>query len=165
VRELTLEPLSAAAFAPFGQVIEADYARSFPINDGFGRRFDLLATADVGEDAVAGLSIHRVAARTRPIEIRMLETQPLGAQSFIPMGRMDWLIVVADRPQPARCRAFFARGDQGVQFAAGVWRHPPLSIADQDFLVVDRHSPRDSLGVNHLEEWFAPGHSFALERV
>lgn len=165
MRELNLEPLGAAAFAPFGQVIEADYARSFALNEGGVRRFDLLATADVGEDAVAGLSIHRVAARTRPIEIRMLETQPLGAQSVIPMGRADWLIVVADRPTPARCRAFYARGDQGVQFAAGIWRHPLLSVVDQDFLVVDRHAPRDALGANHREEWFAPGDAFTLERV
>jgi ureidoglycolate lyase len=165
VRELTIEPLSAAAFAPFGQVIEADYARSFPINDGAARRFDLLATADVGDDAVAGLSIHRVAAHTRPLEIRMLETQPLGAQCFIPMGRSDWLIIAADRPVPERCCAFYVRGDQGVQFAAGIWRHPPLSFLDQDFLVVDRHAPRDALGANYLEEWFAPGETVMLERV
>lgn len=165
MRELTIEPLSPAAFAPFGQVIEADYARSFPINDGFTRRFDLLATADVGEGAVAGLSIHRPAARARPIEIRMLETQPLGAQSFVPLGGMDWLIVVADRPTPSRCRAFRARGDQGAQFAAGIWRHPLLCLAEQDFLVVDRHAPHDAMGANHQEEWFPPGEFLMLERV
>lgn len=165
MNKLPIEPLTPAAFAPFGRVIQADYARSFTLNNGAARRFDLLATADVGDEAIAGLSIHRAAARTRPFEIRMLERQPLGAQTFVPMERVDWLFVVADKPLPHRCRAFHARGDQGVQFAAGVWRHPLLTLSDQDFLVIDRHSPVDGLEANHQEEWFAPGDSVTLEMV
>ena len=146
-------------------MIEADYNRSFTMSEGALRRFDLLATADVGEYGVAGLSIQRSAMRPRPIGIRMLERQPLGAQSFVPMERKDWLVVVADNPSPKRLRAFFARGDQGVQINAGVWRHPLLTLHDQDFLVVDRHSPGDALDANHQEEWFAPGDSVELEPV
>ncbi len=163
--KLMIEPLTAAAFAPYGRVIHADYARSFTLNNGAERRFDLLATADVGDDGVAGLSIHRLAAQSRPFEIQMLERQPLGAQTFVPMERVDWLVVVADLPLPERCRAFHVRGDQGVQFAAGVWRHPLLTLSDQDFLVVDRHAMRDGLTSNHQEEWFAPGDAVTLEPV
>ena len=162
---LTIEPLTAAAFAPYGQVIEADYARSFALNDGAARRFDLLATADVGAGAVAGISIYRAARRARPIEIRMLETHPLGAQIFAPMERKDWLVVVAEKPAPQRCRAFHVRGDQGVQYAAGVWRHPLLTFSDQDFLVIDRHAPEDAMGDNHREEWLPPADILTLEQI
>lgn len=35
--------------------------------------------------------------------------------------------------------AFIARGDQGVNYAAGTWHHPLLAMnAVSDFLVVDR---------------------------
>lgn len=162
---LTIEPLTAAAFAPYGQVIEADYARSFTLDDGAARRFDLLATADVGEGAVAGISIYRAAMRARPIEIRMLERQPLGAQTFSPMEGKDWMVVVAEKPHPQSCRAFHARGDQGLQFAAGIWRHPLLALSDQSFLVIDRHAPGDALDANYHEEWFAPAEVLTLEPV
>lgn len=40
---LTLEPLTRAAFEPFGDVIELDGAQHFPINGGTTERFHDLA--------------------------------------------------------------------------------------------------------------------------
>jgi ureidoglycolate lyase len=143
---LVPEPLTTRAFARFGKVIEADYAASHLINQGTTRRFHALATADEGAGGKAILSIFRAAAGQRPIRIRMLERHPLGAQAFVPMERHPWLIVVADRPAPEACRAFLARGDQGVQYAAGTWHHPLLTLQPtQDFLVVDREGPGENL--------------------
>jgi len=76
---LVPDPLTAEAFAPFGRVIEADQAASYPINDGTTRRFHKLATADEGANGEAILSIFRAAPRPRPIAIRMLECHPPGA--------------------------------------------------------------------------------------
>jgi len=162
-RTLAIEPLTAAPFAPFGAVIEADIARSFLINGGRTRRFDALALADPGEDADAALSVFRGApwnaGEDGPIRIAMLERHPLGSQPFVPMERHDWLIVVAERPDPAACRAFRARGDQGIQLARGVWHHPLLVLQPvQDFLVVDRKGPGNNLDEHH----FAPGEEVLL---
>jgi len=45
----------------------------------------------------------------------------------------------------ARARAFLARGDQGVSYAADVWHHPLLALqAVSDFLVVDRDGPGEN---------------------
>jgi ureidoglycolate lyase len=142
------EPLTAEAFAPFGAVIETAGAQSFPINGGTTTRFHALATADVGPEGEAILSIFRATRWPQPVEIKMLERHPLGSQAFYPMSPHDWLIVVAagERPTAANLRLFRARGDQGVQYAPGAWHHPLLVLVEQqDFLVVDRSGPGENL--------------------
>jgi ureidoglycolate lyase len=139
---LVPEPLTPAAFAPFGSVIEADPAKAVEINAGFTTRFHALATATTDRDVI--LSIFR--GRPRPLEIAMLERHPLGSQAFVPLGSRDWLAVVAERPEAKACRAFLCRADQGLQYAANVWHHPLLVIGDaQDFLVVDRQGTGPNL--------------------
>ena len=148
---LTPEPLTAAAFAPFGQVIEAAHERSYLINGGRTRRFHALAAADCGADGEPVLSIFRGTPWPQPVRIAMLERHPLGSQAFVPMERLPWLAVVAERPQPEACRAFLVRGDQGLQIARGVWHHPLLALAPvQDFLVVDRRGPGENLEEHHF---------------
>jgi len=39
-------------------------------------------------------------------------------------------------------QVFLARGDQGVNYATGVWHHPLLALDEvSDFLVIDRSGP------------------------
>jgi len=149
---LTPQPLTAEAFAPYGQVIEADQARSFLINAGRTRRFDALALADPGPDGEVALSIFRGTPCPSPVRIAMLERHPLGSQAFIPMERHAWLAVVADRPEPDACRAFLARGDQGLQIARGIWHHPLLVLQPMhDFLVADRSGSGNNLEEHHFD--------------
>ncbi len=140
MRRLRPEPLTAAAFAPFGAVIEADPATARPINGGFTTRFDALATVDAGPDGAAILSIFR--GLPRPLVLEMLERHPLGTQTFVPLAPRPWLVAVAESPEAQALRVFIARGDQGVQYGRGVWHHPLLVIGQpQDFLVADRAGP------------------------
>jgi len=153
VIRLVPEPLTVAAFAPFGQVIEADQARSFVINQGRTKRYNALATAECGAGGEVILSIFRGTPWPRPIRIRMLERHPLGSQAFVPMERNPWLVVVAEWPEPDACRAFLARGDQGLQIGKGVWHHPLLVLAPtHDFLVVDRNGPGENLEEHHFDD-------------
>ncbi len=132
---MIIEPLNAAAFAPFGAVIETDPDAAMEINDGFTTRFHALATAQTDHDVI--ISIFR--GRPRPLEIAMLECHPRGSQAFVPLGGQSWLAVVSETPDAENLRLFRCRGDQGLQYAAGVWHHPLLVLgAAQDFLVVDR---------------------------
>ena len=56
-RSLTAEPLTAEAFAAFGDLFEAA-GDSFPINDGMCDRFhDLARTEVAGEAARIGISV------------------------------------------------------------------------------------------------------------
>ncbi len=132
---MKIEPLAAEAFAPFGDIIETDPATAVEINDGFTTRFHQLATAQSDQDVI--LSIFR--GRPRELSVAMLECHPLGSQAFVPLGGQSWLAVVSETPDAAGLRVFHCKGNQGVQYHAGVWHHPLLVLdAAQDFLVVDR---------------------------
>jgi ureidoglycolate lyase len=154
-RILEAEPLTAAAFAPFGDVIQVDNAEGLVINEGYAHRFDNLARLDLTRGGgTPCLSIFRARTRDLPITIRMLERHPLGSQAFIPLSGHDYLIVVApadDGPHFDGLRAFHARADQGVNYHCGIWHHPLLALhTNDDFLVIDRRGPGDNLE----EAWY-----------
>ncbi len=153
------EPLTAAAFAPFGEVLEDKTARRvLSINQNTATRFGDLANADLTrEGGRPMLSLFRAAPR--PLILEMLECHPLGAQMFMPARPADWLVVVAsgkDAPVLAEMRCFRARGFQGVNYNPGAWHHPLLVLEEgQDFWVLDRGAPpEESENANLREFWF-----------
>ena len=142
MKTLQMKRLTRAAFAPFGDVIELDGARHFPINGGTTERYHDLATVDVGEQGGRPLiSVFRGQPRALPIEITMMERHPLGSQAFLPLTQASYLVVVAPAGpfDSAQMRAFWTEGWQGVNYAKGVWHHPLLALERiSDFVVVDR---------------------------
>jgi ureidoglycolate lyase len=156
MRALKIEPLTKAAFAPFGDVIETAGSDHFMINNGSTQRFHRLAevqTATPEDKAI--ISIFRAQTLQMPLTIRMLERHPLGSQAFVPLKGKPFLIVVApvgDVPVSDEVRAFMTDGQQGVNYHLGVWHHPILTIEQEDdFLVVDR----SGAGNNCDEHFFA----------
>ena len=153
VRQLDIRPLSKAAFAPFGDVIEADPATMKLINGGTTERFHALATAEaMGEGASVILNIFRGQPRRFPYALDMMERHPYGSQSFSPLSGKPFLVVVADDEggRPGEPQVFLAGAHQGVNYRANVWHHPLMSLGGvSDFLVVDRAGPG-----NNLEEYF-----------
>jgi ureidoglycolate lyase len=157
---LTVEALSAAAFEPFGDVIEAaDAATALSINGGTSQRFDDLAHIDT---AAAGgrtcLSIFRAAPRPLPLRLVMVERHALGSQAFVPLSPQRFLIVVAPpgpAPVAAQLRCFVAAPGQGVNFAPGTWHHPLIALdVGGDFLVIDRATVDGEID---CDEWALPG--------
>jgi ureidoglycolate lyase len=143
---LTIEPLTRAAFAAFGDVIEAgDAAQSYAINAGTTTRFHDLAAIDTTRDGGRTIvSLFRAQPRPLPFVVSMLERHPLGSQAFVPLSLRPYLVVVATDPG-ATPRAFLAREGQGVNYHAGTWHHPLLALdAISDFLVIDRDGPGDN---------------------
>ncbi|HER27447.1 MAG TPA: ureidoglycolate lyase [Rhodospirillales bacterium] len=156
--DLRPEPLTRKAFAPFGEVIETQGAASYPINEGTTERFHDLAAIDVAaDDGRTLVNIFRGQARDFPCQITMMERHPLGSQAFIPLDRRPYLVVVAatpSRPGIDDLYAFFATGDQGVNYRKGIWHHPLLCMdKTSDFLVIDR----GGAGQNLEEIWFDKG--------
>ena len=162
MKTITIEPLSAQAFAPFGQVIEAEPSTMRLINGGTTERFHGLGQAEaLGEGAEVILNIFRGQPRQFPYAVDMMERHPFGSQSFTPLSGRPFLVVVAkdDGGKPAAPRVFWASAQQGVNYRANVWHHPLMSLYDvSDFLVVDRAGP----GQN-LEEYFYPEAYFIQE--
>ncbi len=143
MRVLKPVPLTRAAFARFGDVIECDGADHFPINEGTTERYHDLANVNIREGGRAIVSIFRGQPRSYPFTIRAMERHPLGSQAFVPMQRTPYIVVVAETDlvtrDPGALHAFIARGDQGVNYAAGTWHHPLLVMREvSDFLVIDR---------------------------
>ena len=154
MRTLPIEPLTKAAFAPFGDVIETEGSAHFLINNGSTQRFDRLADVQLGtEQDQAVISIFRARTLPMPLTVRMLERHPLGSQAFIPLLGNAFLIVVAPAGDVSRSedvRAFISDGRQGINYHKGVWHHPVLALHDQDdFLIVDRKGPG-----NNCDEFF-----------
>ena len=150
---LKAEPLTAAAFAPFGDVIETAGKTPRLINEGTCERFDDLALVDV----LAGggrplISIFKASPRPLPFEVQSLERHPLSSQAFYPLDGVPFLVVVAEPAQvdsplslAGRIRAFRASGSQGVSYRRNTWHHALLAIGQTSrFLVVDRGGPEEN---------------------
>ena len=141
-KTLAVEKLTREAFAPFGDVIELDGAKHYPINLGTTERYHDLARVDTTDEGGRTLiNVFRGQPRTLPFEITMMERHPLGSQAFIPVHERSYLVVVAPAGDldPGALRAFATRGWQGVNFAKGVWHHPLIACGEvSDFVVVDR---------------------------
>jgi ureidoglycolate lyase len=155
-RILVPQPLTAAAFAPFGDVIEAG-ARFETINQGTARQFADLARIDVAErGGRPRVSLYRVSPYPLPMTISMLERHPLGSQLFMPVRKDPFLVVVAPRGDtvaPSSVMAFVTNGEQGINYHKGTWHHPVIALREgSEFLVLDREGP----GENYEEYAFDP---------
>ncbi len=141
MRELRPKPLTAEAFARFGDVIEARGApRS--INQGHAKRYHDLAALDLLADGGrATMSIFHSTPPTYPFAIREMERHPKSTQAFVPLSGRPFLVVVAPPGafDEGAIEAFVASPAQGINLHKGVWHHFNLALeAESAFLVVDR---------------------------
>lgn len=134
---LYAQALTAERFARFGTVIEMPQGAGRPINGGNAQRFDLVH--DLQLQQAGGhplLALFRAQARVFPHAVTELERHALGSQSFVPLGRRRFVVVVA--PGPQALAAFVSNGEQGVVLAPGTWHHALLAVDAGDFVVVER---------------------------
>ena len=159
LRLLPAQALTAAAFAPFGQVIECAGHAGYAINEGSSKRFSDLAQLETDALGRLALSIFRADARQAPYELHCLEAHPLGSQAFVPLNAQAFLIVVSStRPDPAQpdhhaLRVFITNGRQGINFHRGTWHHPLLALTPGDFLVADRLGPGNNCEAIDISGW------------
>ena len=141
------QPLTANAFAVFGDVIEIG-DNPMPINYGQTERHHDLAHIDVNKKKGRPLvNIFRTAPMDVPITIKILERHPHSSQAFIPLSNQPYLVVVAPKGNldEKKIQAFIASARQGVNYHAGVWHHYSLALnATSDFLVIDRGAKDDN---------------------
>lgn len=128
MRRIACTPLTAAAFAPFGQVIERP--------EDFGRIYFSEALLNGRDSAKPSLSL----SKGRPLAASVLEATKMerhefSSQSFVPIDVSRYLVIAAPhgadgKPDSARLQAFLARGDQGVTYGMNVWHHP-MTVLDR----------------------------------
>jgi ureidoglycolate lyase len=124
---LALEPLTAAAFAPFGQVLE--------MPPEAGRRDHAARLVNGRPGARPNFALIRVEPSTLPLEIRTVERHPASSQAFMPLDGGRYLVIAlppttAGDPDLARARAFVATAQQAINYDAGAW-HVGITVLDR----------------------------------
>lgn len=151
-KPLTTRPLTAEAFAAFGDVIEVMGEPDKLINQGMCGRHHDLATLDFAEGK-AGISLFDAKARAFPHIVDMVERHPEGSQAFVPLTGVPMLVVVAEDQDgtPVNLQAFVSQPGQSINLHRGVW-HGVLAPIEQpgQFIVIDRIGE----GANLEEFWF-----------
>ncbi|WP_137701158.1 ureidoglycolate lyase [Marimonas lutisalis] len=148
------QPLTAQAFAPFGDVLEAEGAPDKLINRGLCGRWHDRAQLDFGPGGRAGISIFKAEPRSLPYVLDLLERHPEGSQAFVPMHGQDWLVIVAPDAggKPGAPCAFLAGGHQAINFHRGTWHGVLTPLHDPGlFAVIDRISETPNLEEYALE--------------
>jgi len=156
-RRIFFEPLTAEAFAPFGDVLEATGAPDVRINQGLCGRYHNRAKMDFGADGRPGLSLFLGVAHTLPLMIDMVERHPDGSQTFIPMHRNPFPVIVAPDAggRPGVPRAFMTEPGQGVNLHIGTWHGVLMPLqAPGLFAVVDRIGNTPNLEEHRFDEPF-----------
>jgi ureidoglycolate lyase len=134
--QIKAQPLTATAFAPFGDILDA--AGDFRlINDGMCQRFHNRAKIDIA-DGRPGISIFNAQPRSLPYTFDLIERHPLGSQAFIPMTPHPFFVIVTTSPDHTP-QAFLTNGTQGINLHRGTWHGvlTPLQ-APGLFAVIDR---------------------------
>ena len=91
-RKVLIEPISAAAFAPFGDLIDNSGEPDKIINRGQRGRYHDRARLDFA-DGRAGLSLFDADPRALPHRLEMVERHPEGSQALIPMTYQPFLVI------------------------------------------------------------------------
>jgi ureidoglycolate lyase len=126
--DLIASPLTADAFAPFGDVVEA------PAKPG--RAYFESSLGNLRPDARPRLwMLTKLPVPGLPLEITSLERHEFSSRSFVPIEIGRWLIVVAPHaprggPDLARAQAFMANARQGVSYRPNTW-HSGLNVFDK----------------------------------
>jgi len=151
------QPLTAAAFAEFGDVISIEGKTGELINEGHTQKFADLAAIDTsaagGRTAV---HIYRSQPLSLPLAIEVMERHPQSSQAFMPLHSRPFLVIVAaagELLESESVRAFLSNGRQGVNLKRGTWHHYQVSLQQEsDYLVIDRMGP----GANFEERRLTP---------
>jgi ureidoglycolate lyase len=127
-RLVETHPLTAEAFAPFGDVID--------VASSDRRTYYEEALGNLRPAAKPSLSVtFKAPTPDRPLVSGMLERHEFSSQTFVPINVGRWLIVVAPHaaaggPDVSRLHAFIANGQQGVTYKPNTWHHG-LTVLDQ----------------------------------
>lgn len=139
-RQISIQPMDAASFASFGDVLTLKSKPDKMINqDMCGRHHDL-AKLDF-TDGQASISLFDAVPRQLPYTLDMMERHPLGSQAFIPLHEHGFLVIVAPDMggKPGEPLAFLTAPRTGINIYKNTWHGvlTPLQAPGM-FAVIDR---------------------------
>lgn len=137
-RILHTQPLTAEAFAPWGEVLDTAGEPDRLINEGRCGRWHDRARLDADR---LGLSLFRSSPVRLPHAFDLVERHPLGSQAFVPMTEHPFLVIVApdEGGVPGRPLAFLTAPGQGINLRRGAWHGVLTPLTEPGlFAVIDR---------------------------
>lgn len=144
VHTIVPQPVTAAAFAPFGEVISVDETPLLPINL-YGGKNGVHGPVVLQVDDTPEFMYFRVGYRGG--DIRYMERHTGMTQTFIPLGGVPYVSVVAAPDAPLEdgfpafdaIHAFLVPGDVVLNLHRGTWHEPPFPTQDgQKFLITSQ---------------------------
>ena len=149
--KIKVEPISEAAFAPFGSIIR--HAAGVVIADA--------GSAFVGETRAVQPTlewVHLTQKVALPLTVAQLEQHPFSAQTFLPHSETPYLVVVCPSladgsPDTGGARAFEMPPTVGVTFTARVWHRSlaPLKAPSAFVMAMLRTGDADDTVIRDLE--------------
>jgi ureidoglycolate lyase len=144
VIQITAQPLSATAFAPFGVILSPEGRERLPINT-YGDKLDLYRESFETDQPIEWFIAH---FRKRDFSALFLERHAQLSQTFIPLGGKAFLMVVAAKnarlenglPAEDQIRAFVIPGDCAVQLFRSTWHENPFALEAEQTLLVTSHA-------------------------
>lgn len=142
---LVPQPLQAAAFAAYGDVIDTAAAGGVAINAGSTLRIEAVPALDLQrDDGRAVLAVYQARSRAFPFTATQIECHRLSDQVFLPLGMpLRAVLLVATSAvdgRPGPLQAFVSNGRQGFRLRAGTWHHGLLSLDDGPWAVLERRA-------------------------
>lgn len=151
---LTCQPLTAHAFAPYGEVLELFAPAMQTINQGTSGRLDLPAGLDLaGAQGRAVLAVFHALTQNPEGPCHLLERHQQGSQTFVPLtGARCRLLVALGQAQPdlRTLRCFEVTGQQGFTLHKGTWHHPLMALDNGAFLVLERQGATEDCEIHSL---------------
>lgn len=151
-QQIPIQPITATAFAPFGDVLNCAGEPDKIINQGKCGRYHDRATLDFS-DGRAGISLFKAELRALPLILDLMERHPEGSQCFVPMSHDAFLVIVAQDAgnAPGTPLAFRTKPGQAINFHRNTWHGVLTPLTGTGlFTVIDRIGAGDNL----QEHWF-----------
>lgn len=144
VRQVRLAAMTAAAFAPFGQVLDSP--------GGMSRRDFAATLTNRRPSARPNLALVRAPLVTLPMIVRQMERHPCSNQAFMPLDVSEYLVIVApddgaEAPRLDAALAFRVPGTQGINYEPGIWHCGMMVLGGAGLfamLVFEDGSPDDT---------------------
>ena len=152
---LILKDINKENFSQYGQLISTKNINSENINSNTTKSFyDLVDITILGDDNQCRVNIFEAKKRKFPLKINMLENHPFSSQTFIPLQKTSFIVVVTKLskvPNLNLLEAFKVSPEEGINFKPKIWHFPLIAIEDSSFLIIDKKDAKNNLEIYNFK--------------
>ena len=149
--KLYFKEITKDNFSLYGDLITIKNKISENINTNTTQSFFDLANIEIlGEDNKVRLNIFNAKKRIFPLNIDMLEMHPFSSQVFLPMSKIDFIVLVAPidkKPDLNKIECFKVSNGDGINFKSSIWHCPLISTQDAQFITIDKEDATKNIKI------------------